>query len=150
MSIRKAGAVLFWALSLISVLGLVGLGWFIRDGLGPDAVESHGLKAVERIWESGAGWGLVCLASPLAVVGFLVYPAQRKRGVIIFFCTYLGAIILMLISGMIFADRNFSQNNSMSEDAVFGMTLEHIVAQVSLCIGGVVGGTTGWRLTRIR
>lgn len=51
--------------------------WFLRDGLGPDAVESHGLTALTRFAQDMAE-----IAGPaliLLVVGGLIYPWRRRR-----------------------------------------------------------------------
>ena len=150
MPLREIGAILLWGLSVVAMLGVLAFGWFVRDGLGPDAVESHGLTAIQRIWESGVCWGFAFFAAPLAATGFLLYLKRYNRGIVILLGAYLGASLCFLGCSWVFVGRNFSQSNSMSEDAIFGLTLQYIVLPIALCVGGAIGGTASWRLTRTR
>ena len=43
-------AIHLWGASLIVLLCTDAFAWSLRDGLGPDAVESHGLQALGRFW----------------------------------------------------------------------------------------------------
>jgi hypothetical protein len=56
---RQACFAGFCALLAGAVVGLLGLAWIVRDGLGPDAVVSSGLEAVRRFaadtWPAAVG-----------------------------------------------------------------------------------------------
>lgn len=65
--------------SSATLLCLLCLVWFFRDGLGPDAVTSQGMEAASRI-AAGAAFPAFCW---LLINGsaYLVYRLDRKRSV---------------------------------------------------------------------
>lgn len=67
-----------WLLAITSLCMLALFGWLLRDGLGPDAVESHGWLALTRVL---AGvWPLLCeFVLPLALLGCVFYWWDRRR-----------------------------------------------------------------------
>lgn len=66
-----AGMLIFW------VIGIGPLCWILRDGLGPEAVESHGLVAVIRFLFTFY-WGPVLAA--LSVLYLLCSVRGRRNG----------------------------------------------------------------------
>lgn len=74
---RQWAAIFFWGLSLLALLLGVAFAWFIKDGLGPNAVETHGLLSLRRFWD-GMIWALgLYVALPL-FIGCLLYPWRRR------------------------------------------------------------------------
>ena len=69
-------AVCCWACAAISFLGLSFFAWLLRDGLGPDSVESQGWFALGRYLEL-AGWYLLIPAAFL-LLGCLLYRDVRR------------------------------------------------------------------------
>jgi hypothetical protein len=65
-------AILFWMVSLLILLGRSLLAWALRDGLGPNAVESHGLLALSRFWRDVRA-SLCLLVIPIHSVGWIFY-----------------------------------------------------------------------------
>jgi hypothetical protein len=73
-------AISFWMASLLTFLGASLFAWALRDGLGPDAIESDGLLALSRFWKD-VRWSLCFLVIPVHAVGWLFYwrDAQNIR-----------------------------------------------------------------------
>ncbi len=65
-------AILFWMVSLLILLGSSLFAWALRDGLGPNSVDSHGLLALSRFWRDVRG-SLCLLVIPIHSVGWLFY-----------------------------------------------------------------------------
>jgi hypothetical protein len=65
-------ATAFWMASLLILLGISLFAWALRDGLGSDAVESHGLLALSRFWRD-IRWHLCFLVIPIHTIGWLFY-----------------------------------------------------------------------------
>jgi len=65
-------AIFLWMVSLYMLFGSSLLEWTLRDGLGPDAVESHGLLALSRFWR-GIRCFLCLLVIPIHSAGWLLY-----------------------------------------------------------------------------
>jgi hypothetical protein len=58
--------------SVLVLLGTAPLALALKDGLGPNAVESHGLLALSRFWRDI--WRPVCfLVIPTHLAGWLLY-----------------------------------------------------------------------------
>ncbi len=65
-------AILFWMVSLLILLGSSQFAWALRDGLGPNSVDSHGLLALSRFWRDVRG-SLCLVVIPMHLVGWLFY-----------------------------------------------------------------------------
>lgn len=65
-------AVSFWMASLLILFGSSLFEWTLRDGLGPDSVESHGLLALSRFWR-GIRWSFCLVVIPIHWFGWLFY-----------------------------------------------------------------------------
>ena len=76
-SIRLFLALCCWAFGTIGLLAVSLWAWLLKDGLGPDSVESHGWRALERFW-AGAGWALLA-PTVLIIAGILLYLSDRRR-----------------------------------------------------------------------
>lgn len=76
-SIRLFLALCCWVCAGLMFLAISGLAWVLRDGLGPDSVESHGWVALIRCLRQ-AGWSLL---GPVALVlaGVLLYWSDAGR-----------------------------------------------------------------------
>ena len=61
-----------WLVSLLILFGSLFFGWSLRDGLGPDSVESHGLLALSRFWRD-IRWSLCLLVIPIHSVAWFFY-----------------------------------------------------------------------------
>jgi hypothetical protein len=66
-----------WLFGFLGLLAVSIFGWALKDGLGPDAVESHGWLAFARFL-SEAGWQLLPPAA-LVVAGCLLYRWDGRR-----------------------------------------------------------------------
>ena len=75
----QQGVVIIGAISLmclaLSVAGTAFWGWLLRDGLGPDAVESQGLLAIQHFLADGTGLALLLHLC----VGIVVVWTCRRR-----------------------------------------------------------------------
>jgi hypothetical protein len=71
-------AICFWMASLLILLQTSYLAWLLKDGLGPDSVESHGLLALGRFW-SGIRWNLCVLVIPIHSVGWFFYWLDSRK-----------------------------------------------------------------------
>ena len=78
MELRKAAAVFFWTLSLIALLIGAFFVWILKDGLGPDAIDSHGLIALQR-FGSGMAWIVGLYVLPPSLIGCALYPWQSAK-----------------------------------------------------------------------
>jgi hypothetical protein len=76
-SIRLFLALCCWACAALSFLAISSFAWLLRDGLGPDSVESYGWVAFGRYLE-GAGWSLLVPAAFL-LSGLLLYRSDARR-----------------------------------------------------------------------
>jgi hypothetical protein len=76
-SIRLFLAISCWAFAALTFLGISLFAWLLRDGLGPDSVESHGWLALSRYLKE-AGWYLVIPATFL-LSGSLLYRSDVHR-----------------------------------------------------------------------
>jgi hypothetical protein len=75
----KFFAILLWVVSLI-VLGFgIEFEWFLRDGLAPGVVESHGTLAWQRFWDGGNFLWLLVWVVPPFVLGCFIYPLQLRK-----------------------------------------------------------------------
>ena len=59
----------------VSVAGTALWGWLLRDGLGPDAVESRGWSALARFLGGGTG---LALGAQLCVAGLIAWVCVRR------------------------------------------------------------------------
>ncbi|HEU4753088.1 MAG TPA: hypothetical protein VFU47_08260 [Armatimonadota bacterium] len=75
---RKAIAVFFWLVGVLVLLSGALFVWILRDGLGPDARDSHGLAALLRFGAGMAQLGGFYLV-PL-VLGAVIYPWGASTG----------------------------------------------------------------------
>ncbi len=69
-----------WLASLYILVWNSLLEWALRDGLGPDVVESHGLLALSRFW-GGIRWPLCLYVIPNFLAGCLLYWLDSRRSV---------------------------------------------------------------------
>ena len=76
-SIRLFLALCCWACAALSFLAISSFAWLLRDGLGPDSVESYGWAAFGR-YLNGAGWSLLVPAA-LLLSGLLLYRSDARR-----------------------------------------------------------------------
>lgn len=77
MHVRKTLAVCCWSAGGLLLLITVPFCWLLRDGLGPSAVDSHGLEAVRRFGVTVAQCALWYL--PPIILGCALFPwAARK------------------------------------------------------------------------
>jgi hypothetical protein len=65
-------ALSLWGASLLVLVCGSGGVWILKDGLGPDSVESHGWLALSRFW-IGVRWMIGLVVVPLHVAGWLFY-----------------------------------------------------------------------------
>jgi hypothetical protein len=65
-------ALLLWLVSLLIPLPCLSLAWILKDGLGPDAVESYGLVALGRFWR-GLSWVPFLVSALTFASGCLFY-----------------------------------------------------------------------------
>jgi hypothetical protein len=70
-------------IDVVFIIYSVALSWALRDGLGPDAIESQGLIAVQRFLRSLGP--MLLIASPIGAIGLwlaspILYQNSRKRG----------------------------------------------------------------------
>lgn len=72
-------AISCWMLGIFGLLGISLFGWILRDGLGPDSVDSHGWLALRRFIAT-AGWPLL-VPMALLVSGTLLYRRTVRRGI---------------------------------------------------------------------
>jgi hypothetical protein len=66
-------------LVLVALLLLLSLGsysWLLRDGLGPDAVESSGFEALRRFWSDF--WPVAAICGIICLAAFFVWPKRRR------------------------------------------------------------------------
>ena len=80
-SILLFGAIFCWFVDLLTVAAASLFVWTLRDGLGPDAVESHGLLGLSRFWRDMRSI-LILYVVPLLVLGCALshWAAHRRRG----------------------------------------------------------------------
>jgi hypothetical protein len=78
----REGAVTVCVLSLgclaVSFVSTALWGWLLRDGLGPDMVESHGATAAWRFLQGGTGLALVGLACAGSLVSWVCVRRARR------------------------------------------------------------------------
>lgn len=70
-------AAIFWGVGLLALLLGAAFAWFIKDGIGPDAVETHGLLGFRRFWD-GMLWVLGLYVAPPLFIGCLLYSWRRR------------------------------------------------------------------------
>jgi hypothetical protein len=73
--VRLFVALLLWFVSVLYLLGRCMFEWALRDGLGPNSVESHGWAASSRFFV-GIQSDLMIAVIPIAI-GCLLYPRDR-------------------------------------------------------------------------
>jgi uncharacterized membrane protein len=61
---------------LVSILG-IAMAWLLRDGMGPDAIESHGWLALQRIVEQSVG--LVVVGAILIALGWVIPKSAHNK-----------------------------------------------------------------------
>ncbi len=66
------GAVFCWGLGLMALAATSSFVWLFKDGLGSDAVESHGLLALGKFWR-GIRFILFVYIVPWFLIGSLLY-----------------------------------------------------------------------------
>jgi CDP-diglyceride synthetase len=84
--VNSCRTVLGFLLILISVVFIIFsvlVSWVLRDGLGPDAIESHGLIAIQRFLRGVAP--MILIASLIGAIGLwlsssILRHTSRKRG----------------------------------------------------------------------
>ena len=82
--------------ALISWILIAPFAWILRDGLGPDSVESHGWEALWRAL-SFLSWGPILLA--LLVANGLCHRRQAK---IDWLWIGIGPILILITTGALF------------------------------------------------
>jgi hypothetical protein len=70
-------------ISVVFIIFSVLVSWVLRDGLGPDAIESHGLIAIQRFLRGVTPMFLI--ASLIGAIGLwltspILHHNRRKRG----------------------------------------------------------------------
>ncbi len=78
MLARKSFAIFFWVVSLFALMYGGVFVWAIKDGLGPESVESHGSVAVIRFC-TGMAWIVGIYVIPPLLVGCILYPWRSRR-----------------------------------------------------------------------
>jgi hypothetical protein len=71
-------AIFFWGASMLVLLGGALWAWTFKDGLGPNAVRSHGLLALSRFWTE-IRWTFGLVVVPLHLAGWFCYWLDRQR-----------------------------------------------------------------------
>lgn len=74
---RRWAAIFCWGIGFFVLLLGAAFAWLFKDGLGPDAVETHGFLGLRRLWD-GMLWVLGLYVAPPVFTGCLLYP-WRKR-----------------------------------------------------------------------
>ena len=64
---------------LVSVLCFLPIAWIVRDGLGPNSVESSGFEAILRCFKTFYVGPVLILLGVLKL-GIRILPASRKHG----------------------------------------------------------------------
>jgi hypothetical protein len=77
-SILLFGAILCWFMGLLILAWASAIVWTLRDGLGPDSVESHGLLALSRFWRDMRSI-FILYVIPLSLLGCLLYRWNARR-----------------------------------------------------------------------
>ena len=77
MHVRKTLAVVSWSIGGLILLVAVPFCWLLKDGLGPSAVDSHGLEAVRRFAVTVAECAVWYL--PPLLLGCAVFPWASRR-----------------------------------------------------------------------
>ena len=78
MAVRRAIAIFFWVIGALVLAGGALFIWLLKDGLGPDAVDSQWQLALIRFGRGMAeiaGWFLLPL-----LAGCLIYPWRNREG----------------------------------------------------------------------
>ena len=78
MRVRKTIAISLWIVSLSILLCGGVLVWVLKDGLGPDAIDSHGIAALGRFC-GGMAWIVGIYVSPPLLIGCILYPWRNRR-----------------------------------------------------------------------
>jgi hypothetical protein len=71
-------AICLWGISLWVFFVVSTFADIFKDGLGPDAVRSHGLLALSRWW-LGVCWPFCLIVVPVHALGWVVYWRDPKR-----------------------------------------------------------------------
>ena len=74
---RRPVAILFWVISAFALMGSGFMVWLLKDGLGPDAVDSHGVVAFTRFC-SGIALLTAIFVLPPFLLGCILYPWRRR------------------------------------------------------------------------
>ena len=70
----RLALMIVFAVSSVTLLILLFLAWFFRDGMGPDAITSQGLEAARRI-----GLGMAVPVAAWSLVNWLAIARYRSR-----------------------------------------------------------------------
>jgi hypothetical protein len=73
-------AIACWGASLVILFLYSPFAWVMKDGLGPDALESQGLLALGRFWKV-MRWTFGLVVVPMHLAGWLFYWCDRRRNV---------------------------------------------------------------------
>jgi len=71
-------AIASWGGSLLLGFFYANLAWMLKDGLGPDAMESHGLLALARFWKE-VRWTFGLVVAPMHLAGWFFYWCDTQR-----------------------------------------------------------------------
>jgi hypothetical protein len=71
-------AIAFLGGSLVILFLYSPFAWVLKDGLGPDAVESQGLLAWGRFWKE-IRWTLALVVVPVHLAGWFFYWCDTRR-----------------------------------------------------------------------
>jgi hypothetical protein len=81
-SYRTFSGFLLILIAVVFIIYSVVVSWVLRDGLGPDAIDSHSLIAVQRFLSGLAP--MLLIASPIGAIGLwlispILWQNSRKR-----------------------------------------------------------------------
>jgi hypothetical protein len=71
-------AISFWGASVGVLLAGAQMAWILKDGLGPNAAQSHGLLALSRFWTE-IRWTFGLVVVPLHLAGWFCCWLDRQR-----------------------------------------------------------------------
>ena len=100
MALRPVLLILIDALLLVAVLFVAPFAWILRDGLGPDAVATHGVNAVAKAFTTfGVGPAILLLSIIRVLLGDgKGSPRQERRGFVGVIRPVLVAIVVSMLT----------------------------------------------------
>ena len=98
MALRPVLLILIDALLLVAVLFVAPFAWILRDGLGPDAVATHGVNAVAKAFTTfGVGPAILLLSIIRVLLGEgKGSPRQERRFVGVIRPVLVAIVVSML------------------------------------------------------